>query len=53
MRHERMGTMKKDKKQTVVHHDLDHLFGSWSPDEYDRIQGSVDDQRKIDPEIWQ
>jgi len=45
--------LEKGKKFTAVHHDLDHLFGSWSPEEYERIQGVTDNQRKIDAELWQ
>lgn len=45
--------LQKEKKFTRVHHDLDHLFGSWSHEEFDRIQGSIDAGRKIDPELWQ
>lgn len=34
-----------------VHHDLDHLIGTWVEDpEFDR---AIEDQRSIDPELWQ
>ncbi len=49
---ERLG-LKKEKKYTVVHHDLDHLFGIWSENEFKRIQGKIDSERKIDKELWQ
>lgn len=45
--------LEKEKRFTVVHHDLDHLFGSWSVEEYERIQRGIDAERKIDPELWQ
>jgi len=48
---ERLG-LKKEKKYTVVHHDMDHLFGIWSEDEFKRIQGKIDSERKIDKELW-
>jgi len=48
---ERLG-LKKEKKYTVVHHDMDHLFGIWSENEFKRIQGNIDSERKIDKELW-
>jgi hypothetical protein len=48
---ERLG-MKKQKKYTAVHHDLDHLFGKWSDAEFQEIQGKIDSERKIDRELW-
>lgn len=36
----------------VVHHDLDHLAGSWSREEYEEIMEAVREQRRIEPEIW-
>jgi hypothetical protein len=47
-----LGTQKK-KKFAWQHKDLDHLFGKWSQDEFEKIQGSIDMQRKIDSELWQ
>ena len=49
---ERLG-LKKQKKYTVVHHDLDHLFGLWSENEFKQIQEKIDSERKIDKELWQ
>jgi hypothetical protein len=48
---ERLG-LKKAKKFTVVHHDMDHLFGKWSEKEFKQIQGRIDSERKIDKELW-
>jgi plasmid stability protein len=48
---ERLG-LKKEKKYTVIHHDMDHLFGIWSENEFKRIQGNIDSERKIDKELW-
>ena len=42
--------MKKKKKFTLVHDDMDHLFGRWSDEEFKRIQGRIDACRKIDEE---
>jgi plasmid stability protein len=44
--------MIKDKKFTLVHHDLDHLFGRGSEEEIKRIQRKIDSERKIDEEFW-
>ncbi len=44
--------MGKEKKFTVVHHDMDHLFGKWSAEEFNRIQEKIDSQRKIDKDLW-
>lgn len=32
--------------------DLDHLAGSWSPEEADEFDRSLGEQRRIDPELW-
>lgn len=42
----------KEKKFTVVHDDLDHLFGRWSEEEFESIQGKIDSERAIDRELW-
>ena len=44
--------MIKEKKFTTVYHDLDHIFGRWSQKEFDKIQGKIDTERKIDKELW-
>jgi len=49
---ERLG-LKKQRKFTAIHNDLDHLFGTWSEDEFRQIQGKIDLERKIDKELWQ
>ncbi|MEA3417745.1 MAG: antitoxin [Thermodesulfobacteriota bacterium] len=43
--------MIKEKKFTVAYHDLDHIFGRWSQEEFDKIQGKIDTERKIDKEL--
>lgn len=32
--------------------DLDALFGLWSDQDYSRIQGKIDAERRIDAELW-
>ncbi len=38
--------------QAVLHHDLDHLAGTWSLDEATVFERSLAEQRRIDPELW-
>ena len=45
--------LDKTKRFTRVYHDLDDLFGKWSREESERIQGSVDEGRRIDGALWQ
>jgi hypothetical protein len=40
------------RKERVVHHDLDHLAGTWSEEEYQQFMAAVREQRQIDPEMW-
>jgi len=48
---ERLGVDKK-RKLTAEFNDLDHLFDTWSKEEYMRIQGKIDDERRVDNELW-
>ena len=45
--------LKKEKKYTHVYHDLDHLFGRWSEEEYRAIQEKIEEERRIDTELWE
>lgn len=29
----------------IEYHDMDHFFGSWSKDEFQAIQGKIDEER--------
>jgi ribosomal protein S24E len=42
----------KEQKFSKIHRDLDHLFGRWSQDDFERVQGKVDSERVIDQELW-
>jgi len=44
--------LEKEKRYTRIHHDMDHLFGRWTQAEFDQIQGRINGERKIDPELW-
>ena len=45
--------MQKRKRYTKKYDDLDQLFGIWTEDEFNKIQGVIDNQRKIDRELWE
>lgn len=44
--------LKKEKRFTQDWHDLDTLFGKWSKEEFESIQGKIDNERQIDEELW-
>lgn len=48
---QRLG-IKKEKKYTMVYHELDQLFGRWSVKEFEQIQEKIDKERKIDKDLW-
>ncbi len=39
-------------KESDTHHDLDHLAGVWSEEEYREFMEALREQRQIDPEMW-
>jgi len=39
-------------RQKVLCHDLDRLIGAWSRDEAKSFDRTLENQRKIDPELW-
>ena len=39
--------------QPALHHDLDALAGTWTEDEAAAFEAALQDQRKIDPELWE
>ena len=44
--------LAKAKQFTRSYHDLDDLFGSWSDQDYEQVEKTVSQQRKIDRELW-
>jgi hypothetical protein len=34
------------------YHDLEHLAGSWTVEEADQFDQSLEEQRRIDPALW-
>ena len=47
---ERLGVPRKKKR--VLHHDLDHLFGTMSAEEADELQRFVVEQRQFDKRFF-
>lgn len=37
----------------MEYHDLDHLAGTWTADEYEHFDKQLYSQRKVDVELWQ
>jgi hypothetical protein len=35
-----------------LHHDLDHLAGTWSDEEAAAFESALIEQRRVDPELW-
>ena len=44
--------LEKEKIYTREYNDLDNLFGSWDDTEFNSIQDKIDQERKIDQDIW-
>ena len=42
----------KQKGRKNKHHDLDHLFGSWTKRQSEGFDKALAEQREIDPELW-
>jgi len=40
------------KGSDSLHHDLDALAGSWTPEESAAFEKALDEQRRIEPEAW-
>jgi len=45
--------LEKTKKYTKEYDDLDDLFGSWTDGEFDIISSKINQERQIDPELWE
>lgn len=43
----------QEKLFTAEYHDLDHLFGQWSKEEFENVQGKIAQIRTIDRDLWQ
>ncbi|MFZ1986412.1 MAG: hypothetical protein WAU91_18525 [Desulfatitalea sp.] len=44
--------MKVESEKTKAD-ELHRLFGQWSQEEFMAIQGKIDGERTIDPELWE
>jgi hypothetical protein len=45
--------LQKEKKFSREYDDLDDLFGRWSEDEFNAVEGKISRERCIDPELRQ
>ena len=46
------GIKIKNRKEKAIYHDLDHLAGLWSDEESEDFMKNLENQRKIDEELW-
>jgi hypothetical protein len=44
--------LEKKKRFTREYDDLDGLLGKWSAKELNQIQGKIENERRIDEELW-
>ncbi len=44
--------LEKKEKYSRKYSDLDGLFGRWSEDEFREITAKIEQERRIDPELW-
>ncbi|MEW6378031.1 MAG: antitoxin [bacterium] len=44
--------LEPQEKLAKIYHDLDHLFGSWTEEEFTTIEDKINRERKIDEELW-
>jgi hypothetical protein len=51
MLEEGVGTRQSQGRN--LHHDLDHLAGTWSGEEAEEFEAALADQRQIDVELWE
>ena len=45
--------LEKEQRFTRTFDDLDMLFGRWSEADYKYIQGRINEERRIDEELWE
>jgi len=46
------GTKKRAQRKQTLHHDLDHLCGTWTKREADEFTRNLEFQRRIDEGLW-
>ena len=44
--------VEKEKKYSREYNDLDNLFGSWDESRFNAIQNKINQERRIDEDIW-
>ena len=50
---EKSAGVQRKTRETIVHHDLDALAGSWTREEAAGFNRTLAKQRAIDPDLWQ
>lgn len=51
MIHKELG-LEKEKKYSRRYSDLDGLFGQWNEEEFQEISRTIEQNRRIDRELW-
>lgn len=46
-------TGEENTKSRELHHDLDHLAGTWSDQEAAGFDAALVEQRSVDPDLWE
>lgn len=46
------GKKERVQKRNFLHHDLDHLCGTWTKREAEEFTKNVDFQRMVDEDLW-
>ena len=44
---------QRNTTRRELHHDLDHLAGTWSAEEAAAFDTALVEQRRVDPELWE
>ena len=40
------------KRRPQRHHDLDQFFGAWTQEQAEEFDRELEQQRRVDPELW-
>jgi hypothetical protein len=50
--HDAVGMGDEHRHADVEFHDMDHLAGTWSPQEYEEFERHLTMQRGLDEDLW-
>jgi plasmid stability protein len=48
-----LGTARPKVGKAAIHHDLDHLFGTWTKEEADEFDAFLEESRGVNPKDWE